>query len=215
MFRSCFLDLNIKLNKKNTNNTNNNIIINMSEQILIKNKGSGAGGSNTNKNGLNYEQMTDLNTEFKTIQEGRYWKIIEFTDESGKTKRYKRACQSNFKKSMMHFNMIDTSVPEGHGCKKPDECYIDYANLAIYIIEKKFQQVNGSVCEKIQTADFKLWQYRRTFPKFKIHYIYCLSDWFKHNCKAELQYLKEKKVPVFWGNDKEYKTKIKKFILNN
>ena len=186
----------------------------MSEQKVI-NRGTGAGGAKTNKNGLNYEQMTDLNTEFKIIQEARYWQIVEFTDESGKKKRFKRTCKANFFKSMKYFDMIDTSISKAHGCKQPDECYINYDNLAIYIIEKKFQQVNGSVCEKIQTSDFKLWQYGRTFPKFKIHYIYCLSDWFKNNCKAELQYLKEKKVPVFWGNDKEYKTKIKKFILNN
>ena len=186
----------------------------MSEQKVI-NRGTGAGGAQTNKNGLNYEQMTDLNTEFKIIQEARYWQIVEFTDELGFKKRLKRTCKKDFFKSMKYFNMIDTSIPKAHGCKEPDECYINYVNLSIYIIEKKFQQVNGSVCEKIQTSDFKLWQYGRTFPKFKIHYIYCLSDWFKNNCKAELQYLKEKKVPVFWGNDKEYKTKIKKFILNN
>ena len=39
------------------------------------------------------------------------------------------------------------------------------------IIEKKFQQCSGSVCEKIQTPDFKLWQYQRIFPNYKIHYV--------------------------------------------
>ena len=34
------------------------------------------------------------------------------------------------------------------GCKEPDECYIDNANKTMFIIEKKFQQVSGSVCEK-------------------------------------------------------------------
>ena len=31
---------------------------------MKKNRGTGAGGSNTNKNGLPYEELTDLNSEF-------------------------------------------------------------------------------------------------------------------------------------------------------
>jgi hypothetical protein len=88
---------------------------------------------------------------------------------------------------------LDTSICKAHGCKNPDECFIDKNRKTIFIIEKKFQQVGGSVCEKIQTPDFKVWQYRRTFPLYQIVYIYCLSEWFKDNCKAELEYLQHKK----------------------
>ena len=84
----------------------------------------------------------------------------------------------------------------------------------MFIIEKKFQQKPGSVCEKIQSADCKVWQYNRTFPEYKIVYIYCLSEWFKNNCKAELEYLAYKKIPVFWGNDINYKKKIIDFMIN-
>jgi len=34
-----------------------------------KNKGTGAGGSNTNKNGLSYEEITNLDDRIETIQE--------------------------------------------------------------------------------------------------------------------------------------------------
>ena len=78
----------------------------------------------------------------------------------------------------------------------------------------KFQQVGGSVCEKIQTSEFKIWQYNRTFPQYKIVYIYCLSDWFKDNCQAEIEYLNYRNVPVFWGNNPEYKKNIIEFIVN-
>lgn len=111
-------------------------------------------------------------------------------------------------------NEIDINVNKAHGCINPDECYIDEKNKIIFIIEKKFQQVNGTVCEKIQTPDFKIWQYNRTFPKYKIVYIYCLSNWFKKKCKAELEYLKYKNIPVFWGEKEKYKTEIIKFITN-
>ena len=86
--------------------------------------------------------------------------------------------------------------------------------IETFIIEKKFQQCSGSVCEKIQTPDFKLWQYSRTFPDYTIIYIYCLSDWFKKNCKAELEYLDFKNIPYFWGISETYKDDIINFILN-
>jgi hypothetical protein len=33
-------------------------------QLIIVNKGAGAGCTNTNKNGLSYEEITDLKVEF-------------------------------------------------------------------------------------------------------------------------------------------------------
>jgi len=111
-------------------------------------------------------------------------------------------------------NHIDTKIKKAHGCKNPDECYINQNNKIIFIIEKKFQQKPGSVCEKIQTSDFKKWQYNRTFPDYKIVYIYCLSKWFKNNCEAELEYLKLKNIPVFWGENNSYKESIIEFLIN-
>lgn len=72
----------------------------------------------------------------------------------------------------------------------------------------------GAGGEKIQTPDFKLWQYGRTLPDFEIVYIYCLSSWFLDNCKAELEYLKYKNIPVFYGDEKTYKKDIIKFIVD-
>jgi len=109
---------------------------------------------------------------------------------------------------------MNKDIAKAHGCKNPDECYIDEEFKNIFIIEKKFQQCPGSVCEKIQTSDFKLWQYSRTFPDYTIIYIYCLSDWFKKNCIVELEYLNIKNVPYFWGGSETYKDDIINFILN-
>lgn len=109
---------------------------------------------------------------------------------------------------------INNKVCKAHGCKNPDECYIDEENKRIFILEKKFQQVNGSVCEKIQTVHFKKYHYGKTFPDYKIIYIYCLSKWFEYNCIAELQYLNKINIPVFIGDDINYKNKIINFIIN-
>lgn len=179
--------------------------INLDENII--NRGTGAGGANTNKNGLSYEQKTDLSSEYDIIKQFKYHKIINFNN-------YELVCINNKQLFKYMENKTDNDICKAHGCKQPDECYIDENNKVVYIIEKKFQQTSGSVCEKLQTPDFKLWQYTRTFPQYRIVYIYCLSDWFKKNCIAELEYLEYKNVPVFWGNDFNYKNKIISFIIN-
>jgi hypothetical protein len=184
-------------------------IKNNKEQTTIKNKGTGAGGANTNKNGLSYEELTDLNNCFTIIKKYKFSSKIKFNNHekfltiTKKTQLFK--CMDKD---------IDKTIKKGHGCKSPDECYIDENTKTIFIIEKKFQQVPGSVCEKIQTPDFKIWQYNRTFPKFNIVYIYCLSEWFKKNCESELEYFQFKKIPVFWGNSDTYKNDIINFMVS-
>ena len=165
-----------------------------------------AGGANTNKNGLSYEKNTELNSLFTTTNTTYGIIFNDYPDrpmvkvDKGKLFKYMKDKMSK--------------VGHAHGCKQPDECYVDEKGKKIVIIEKKFQQCPGSVCEKIQTPDFKIWQYSRLFPSYKIHYVYCLSEWFKDNCKAELDYLQVKGIPIFWGNDINYKSDIVKFIVN-
>lgn len=175
----------------------------------IKNKGTGAGGSNTNKNGLSYEELTDLNNRITILEKNEFSTKIIFDNNK---KSFLKTKQSNLFKCMK--DNININIKKAHGCKNPDECYIDKELKNMFIIEKKFQQCSGSVCEKIQTPDFKLWQYSRTFPDYNIIYIYCLSDWFKKNCIAELEYLDFKKIRYFWSNSETYKDDIINFIIN-
>lgn len=179
--------------------------------ITLTNQGTGAGGANTNASGLPFESSTDLSTEFddeKTIYH-QYHKQINFKNT---TRNLVSTNQSVFFKYMK--DKMNNDITHAHGCKKPDECYIDEENKNIFIIEKKNQNVSGSVCEKIQTSDFKKWQYGRLFPQYNIIYIYCLSDWFKTSCVAEIEYLNANNVPVFWGNSENYKQDIINFIVN-
>jgi hypothetical protein len=163
---------------------------------------------NAVKNGLPYEKLTDLGTEYEVVSIGPYHREIRF---KGSTRVFIWTKQAGFEKYMG--KNIDKTVPKAHGCKNPDEAIIDEENKVVFIIEKKFQRVSGSVCEKLQTVDCKRWDYKRTIPCYDTVYNYCLSDWFKENCKSELEYLEYMNVPVFWGNDPEYKTKIIEFIL--
>lgn len=85
------------------------------------------GGPDTNKNGPSYESFT-----------------IRFNDNS---KLFIKTKQSNLFKCMKEY--MDETVLSAHGCKNPDECYIDQdpEEPTIFIIEKKFQQCPGSVCD--------------------------------------------------------------------
>jgi hypothetical protein len=167
------------------------------------------GGANTNLNGLSYEKLTDLKTNYTVLFSHKLYESISF---SGCDDVFIQASKTNLFNYMN--KKIDKTITHAHGCKQPDECYINERTCTIIIIEKKFQTCPGSICEKIQTYDFKIWQYKRLFPNYKIIYAYCLSDWFKNNCPAELEYLNLKNVPVFWGDDKDYKTKMVDFIIS-
>jgi hypothetical protein len=182
--------------------------------IVIINKGTGAGGANTNKNGLSYEEKTNLETLYSECSEIKKnkSKIIKFI---GYENELINANKSALHKYMENIGEKDTSIQSAAGCKEPDEAYIDLMRKNIFIIEKKFQQTPGSVDEKIQTAAFKKYHYSNLFPNFKIHYIYCLSDWFKRDeYKSVLKYLSDINIPVFWGNDGEYKKNIINFMCS-
>ena len=192
------------------NHYNTIVLMEQNNTITLVNKGTGAGGANTNKNGLPYEGLTDLNTHIEVIKTNQNSTTVRFKNYSielekpnGKTGLFK-----------VLSDHLDKNVEKGHGCKQPDECYINIKKKIIYIIEKKFQQTGGSVIEKIQTPEFKIWNYSQMFQNFTIVYVYCLSDYFKENAKAELEYLKEKKIPVFWGNGETYKNDIIHFMIN-
>lgn len=77
----------------------------------------------------------------------------------------------------------------------PDEAYYSIASKKLIIIEKKFQQVAGSVDEKLQTCGFKKRQYEKLCAPLKdvtVEYVYVLNDWFKDKTyKDVLEYISE------------------------
>ena len=177
------------------------------------NKGKGAGGASTNKNGKGFEKVTLL-TE-KTYVHHSYEEFNEITFHSKPSKKY--LAIKNLRKFSERYMPKEKYNPNisAHGCKVPDECYIDISTDTIFIIEKKFQSCNGSVCEKIQTGQFKKQHYGKKYMGYKIVYIYCLSIWFKSHCITEIESLHENNIPVFWGDyDTMYKDEIIDYITS-
>lgn len=63
----------------------------------------------------------------------------------------------------------------------PDDALLVIIRETLFIIEVKYQQVAGSVDEKLQTCDFKRKQYLKLVSPLglKVEYVYVLNDWFK------------------------------------
>ena len=90
----------------------------------------------------------------------------------------------------------------------PDDALLVIVRETLFIIEVKYQQVAGSVDEKLQTCDFKRKQYVKLVAPLglKVEYVYVLSDWFrKPGYKDVLDYInsvnchyKFNELPLSW-----------------
>jgi hypothetical protein len=179
-----------------------------------RNKGTGAGGANTNKNGLSYEEITSLEDQYKSRvpTQDKEDKMSEISFD-GKRTFLKPESKVGLHKYMKKIGERNEEVHPAGGCKYPDESYIEPVKRNVFIVEKKFQQGGGSVDEKLQTGPFKKMHYGELFPNYKIHYIYCLCDWFKRDeYKSIMNYLKKNDIPVFWGSSETCKEDIIEFM---
>ena len=90
----------------------------------------------------------------------------------------------------------------------PDDALLVIIRETLFIIEIKYQQVAGSVDEKLQTCDFKRKQYLKLVQSLglKVEYVYVLNDWFKDpSYKDVLDYInsvnchyKFNELPLAW-----------------
>ncbi|MCX7862494.1 MAG: hypothetical protein N2449_05820 [Bacteroidales bacterium] len=90
----------------------------------------------------------------------------------------------------------------------PDDAILVIIRETLFIIEVKYQQVPGSVDEKLQTCDFKRKQYLKLVTPlgYRVEYVYVLNDWFKKpEYKDVLNYIqsvnchyKFNELPLSW-----------------
>lgn len=123
-------------------------------------KKSGKGGANT-KTGLVFEGKTDLST-FLAAQKG--YKI------EGEKVFFKNEMVARIFKKHSFYNVFLKEL--GIDWQKiistkilPDDSIFVIVKNTLYIIECKFQQVEGSVDEKLQTCDFKKSSIKSYYPE--------------------------------------------------
>lgn len=184
----------------------------MSQLIKLVNKGTGAGGANTNVSGLSFEKVTD-NSE-RLIEMG-FDKVILNKNKHGHylTKTFEDRIIYFFTKKALKFFVEDKFGFTLY--REPDEAYfIDYksGSSKLLILEKKNQNVEGSVEDKILNGPSIKKQYEKMFDGLiEIHYAYCLNPFLqkkmnsgnpKYNHTKEI--LQEADIKIMYGKDDDY-----------
>lgn len=178
------------------------------------NRGTGAGGKNTNHYGKSFEHFTCnqkrlfdtgfVKTSFKRCPK----KVSDFyLTKTFEDKTIVFVSQQGLKEYMkMKYNI--------HMIRHPDEAYIVEYNdgrKILKILEKKEQRVEGSVEEKLLNPGYLKREYEIvTGKEFKIDYALTVSDFLKNKFlthekfKIWKQIFDEDGVPLFFGSDKNY-----------
>lgn len=136
---------------------------------------NGQGGGNT-RTGLIFEGTTDLATFLNnqngySVIDNKVLYLEEIVAYIYKKHKFYKFLET---KGINWRNIISKKI-------LPDDSIYVIINNTLFVIEVKFQQVAGSVDEKLQTCDFKKKQYQKLMAQLNIEveYIYILSDWFK------------------------------------
>ena len=157
----------------------------------------GVGGYNT-KTGLYFEGKVDLITFIKNLPN---YKVIETPYTKNKKNKWYEIFYKDekvadaFRKHALYTYLDVNGVDWRKIISKqllPDDAIYVIMENTVFIIEVKYQEVAGSVDEKLQTCDFKRKQYLKLFAPLnrKVEYIYILSDWFrKPEYKDVLDYI--------------------------
>jgi len=165
----------------------------------MTNRGTGAGGAKTNLHGKAFEAKTEHLDGFTQKRIGYEKDNIVYLRQ-GELKTYFRKV---FQKEMI---------------RHPDEAYLirNGDQYTLKIIEKKTQNVEGSVIEKLNLGAYYKEEYEWCLgPQFKVEYAYCLSDFLKQKYLSDtlkFNFLREKNkrnnIEVLFGDDEDYQEKL-------
>lgn len=189
------------------------------------NKGTGAGGSNTNHNGIAFENKTD--NETRLISNGFVRKNI-----TGKEKtKYGYYLEKIDAKHTIHFvkqNGLFYYMSLFHQkelFREVDEAYIFIDNITrninVKILEKKNQNGGGSVEDKLCLGHhFKFVEYPVCLgDKFQVEYAFCISTFLKKKYNSDHKKWKiiketneKNNIPVLFGDDDDYYSKLDDWI---
>jgi len=182
---------------------------------LIINKGTGAGGANTNYYGKKFEEKT--NNQQRLLELG-YTKN-SFTKNPKKA--YDYYLSKTFEDKIIVFvlqNGLKIYMKNKYNIdlfRCPDEAYIiEYKNgrKVIKILEKKEQNVEGSVETKLWSGPSLKREYELVLgAEFEVFYGFCVSKFLKNKLISnEKKYtilntiFKETNIAVLFGDDENY-----------
>ena len=181
----------------------------------LKNKGTGAGGAKTNENGKEFEKITSIEehlekNNFKKVKFGLGTSHYYYISEDNAITYF---TQQGLKKMYKEFNIW----------RYPDEAYMITKNgtTVLKILEKKNQNAEGSVDEKLQCGEFRKREYHEMFKGTidKVELAFCLSEWFYkriNNNEDKWNFLKSElkknNIPVFCGSSETYIQELMEWV---
>lgn len=185
------------------------------------NRGTGAGGANTNYYGKQFEENTNYQT--RLLEMGytyeNFLKVKPYLSKTFEDRKIILLLQNNLKLYMKHkYNL------ELFRC--PDEAYIiEYTNgkKVIKILEKKEQRVEGSVETKLWAGPSLKREYELLLgPEFVVVYGFCVSEFLKKKfVSADTKYrtlntiLQEHQISILFGDDENYFDTLDAWINNS
>ncbi len=183
----------------------------------ITNRGTGAGGANTNVNGITFEEKTSnetrlLSNGFARLQipgcKGKFGYCLAKDDVVYVT-------QNGLKNYMRDKFRLEIF-------REPDEAYIrkDGDTYVLKVLEKKHQNVEGSVETKLMTGPAFVSEYEFCLgDKFRVEYAFCLSDFLKQKYVSDdkkfvsLRRFNERHgIQVFFGDEPDYFMKLDEWL---
>ena len=181
--------------------------------MSLSNKGTGAGGANTNITGKKFEDKTD---NLSVLLVAGYVKKDYYLYKSFDDKTITYVSQRGLKKYMNAMYNIDIF-------RNPDEAYIiEYKNgkKVIKILEKKNQNGQGSVETKLWAGSSLKREYEIILGNnFEVKYSYTVNDFLKQSILSNKKkyeilniILQENNICVFFGDDEDYFELLNKWV---
>jgi hypothetical protein len=184
----------------------------MSEDII--NKGTGAGGMNTNVNGKAFEEKT--NSENRLLSNGFVRKVIDVRKQ-GKYNYYLELNTSSKKIVYLTQNGLKLYFDSFFSktmCRCPDEAYLIIDSIlppTLKILEKKSQSKEGSVEDKLGLGHYMKSEYQYCLGNtFKVEYAFLLCPFLAQKYKSEekkfqhiRQFNEQNGIKVFFGDNYE------------
>ena len=184
-------------------------------QLLISNRGTGAGGANTTYYGKKFEKKT--NNQQRLLEMGYIKK--SFTKKPKKIYDYYLSKTFNDKTIVFVLqNGLKIYMKNKYNIdlfRCPDDAYIiEYTSgrKVIKILEKKEQRVEGSVETKLWSGPSLKREYELVLgAEFEVFYGFCVSDFLKNKLISnEKKYIilntifNENNIVVLFGDDENY-----------
>ena len=188
----------------------------------IENRGTGAGGANTNINGKSFEKKTENETRLlshgfirKNIPGNKSKYGYYLVKEINPTESITYLTQGGLKAYFEYFLKKEM-------CRSPDEAYL-FRNGDTYILkilEKKNQNTPGSVDTKLLAGQGFIDEYEFLLgDNFKVKYAFCISEFLKKEYIADcvkskaLRHINKKYgIPILFGDDPDYYERLDAWI---